>query len=339
MKISTGLALALAVACLGAGCVSEANYCATWVHQCWTTDKAWRNRKWMYEGIACESSFKAGFKAGYRFANCGGDSCQPPGPSHFWCANGMTEDDRREAQAWCDGFTHGTLAAQQDGSVTASALDAQTAQPPEGVPEVYYYSGLGESGSVGTPQGAGEFAQGQFAPGQYPPGEFLPRSPSPGQTPFASGTMSAAQPGSANWSTPAAPPADVVYPPAAPPSEAMDREATQGPSPSTLYHGSAAFPGIGSLRTTVGPTMSDKPIAAPPPERLGSIAPSPDGASATTLPPVPAPASVQHPAPYATNAPTAGSPTAASEAVPSTLPTPSIRSAPAPQWELPIIRD
>jgi hypothetical protein len=338
MKISTGLALALAVACLGAGCISETNYCATWVHQCWTTNKAWRSRKWMYEGIACESSFKAGFKAGYRFANCGGDSCQPPGPSHFWCANGMTDDDRREAQAWCDGFTHGTLAAQQDGNVMASALDAQTAQPPEGVPEVYYYSGLGASASVGSPQGPGEFAQGPFGSGQYPPGQFSPWSPSPGTTPFASGTMSAAQPRSANGSTPAAP-ADVAYPPAAPPTEAMDLPAGQGAPPSTRYHGSAAFPGIGSLRTAVAPSALDKPAVGPTPERFSNIAPPANGASTATLPPEPAPASAQNPPPYLANSPTAVSPKGVSEAVPSTLPTPSIRSTPAPQWELPIIRE
>ncbi len=152
MKISSGLAFALVVVCASAGCVSEINSCATWVHQSWTTDKAWRCRKWMYEGIDCGSSFKAGFKAGYRFANCGGDSCQPPGPSHFWCTGGMTEEDQRKAQAWCDGFTHGTLAAQQDGNTKASALDAQSAQPPENTPEVYYYSTPGSIGEIGWNQ-------------------------------------------------------------------------------------------------------------------------------------------------------------------------------------------
>ena len=253
MKSSTGLALALAVACAGAGCISETNYCATWIHQSWTTNKAWRSRKWMYEGIACESSFKAGFKAGYRFANCGGDSCQPPGPSHFWSAGGITEEDQRESQAWCDGFTHGALAAQQDGNAMVSALDAQTAQPPAGVPEVYYYSGLGASGSIGAPQGTGEFAQGQFAPGGYPagqysPGPFPPEPLSAGTAPFESGTMSSAPPWASNRSTEAAP-ADVAHPPAAPPAESMDRPNGNAPSPSPGYHGSAAFSGIGSLRS------------------------------------------------------------------------------------------
>ncbi|HEV3304703.1 MAG TPA: hypothetical protein VG055_33940 [Planctomycetaceae bacterium] len=329
MKTSTGLALALAVACAGAGCISEANYCATWIHQSLTTNKAWRNRKWMYEGIACESSFKAGFKAGYRFASCGGDSCQPPGTSHFWSAGGITEEDQRESQAWCDGFTHGALAAQQDGNATVSALDEQTAQPPAGVPEVYYYSGLGASGSIGSPQGMGQFGQGQFAPGGYPagqysPGPFPPESFSVGTAPFESGTMSSAQPWAANRSTETAP-ADVAHPPAAPPSESMDRPNGNVPSPSPRYHGSAAFSGVGSLRAMVGPSSS--------------VARLPDHGSAAAVPPAPAPASAHKASPYVANSPIAVSPKGTSEAVPSTLPTPSIQSAPAPQWELPIIRD
>jgi hypothetical protein len=310
MKTSSGLALVLAVACAGAGCTSEANYCATWIHQSWTTNKAWRSRKWMYEGIACESSFKAGFKAGYRFANCGGDSCQSPGPSHFWSTGGVTEEDQRESQAWCDGFTHGTLAAQQDGNAMVSALDAQTAQPPAGVPEVYNYSGLGTSGSIGLPQGMGEFGQGQFAPGEYPAGQYSP-APSP------------PEPWAANRSTAA--PSDVAHPPAAPASESMDRPTGNAPSPAPRYHGSAAFSGIGSLRAMVGPS--------------GSVARLPDDASAAAVPPAPAPASAHNPSPYAANSPTAVPPKGTSEAVPSTLPTPSIQSAPTPQWELPIIRD
>ena len=310
MKTSTGLALVLAVACAGAGCTSEANYCATWIHQSWTTNKAWRSRKWMYEGIACESSFKAGFKAGYRFANCGGDSCQPPGPSHFWSTGGVTEEDQRESQAWCDGFTHGTLAAQQDGNAMVSALDAQTAQPPAGVPEVYYYSGLGASASMGSPQGMGEFGQGQFAPGEYPAGQYSP-APSP------------PEPWAANRSTAA--PSDVAHPPAAPASESMDRPTGNAPSPAPRYHGSAAFSGIGSLRAMVGPSSS--------------VARLPDDASAAAVPPAPAPASAHKASPYVANSPIAVSPKGTSEAVPSTLPTPSIQSAPAPQWELPIIRD
>jgi len=337
MKTLIGPALALVVVCAGAGCVSEINSCATWVHQTWTTDSAWRCRKWMYEGVDCESSFKAGFKAGYRFANCGGDFCQPPGPSHFWFANGMTEQDQREAQAWCDGFTHGTLAAQQDGNTRASALDAQAAQPPENTPEVYYYSTPGSIGSIGSPQSGDPFATVQPAPGSY--------SQSPlamGTTPFTTGKAPPVpQPPSA-WSSAAAP-ADVAYPPAAPPSESIDLPTGQKGSLYKHYSNSSALPGIGSLRTMVGPNTSDRlsPPTAPSLDPNGNRAPN--RAMAGAIPPAPASPMPRSPAPYQSNPSTSSAPKAISEAAPATLPTPSIPSsiptAPASQWELPIIRN
>lgn len=338
MKSSIGLVFALVVVCGSAGCVSEINSCANWVHQSWSTDKAWRSRKWMFDGVDCASSFKAGFKAGYRFANCGGDSCLPPGPSHFWCTSGMTEDDQRKAQAWCDGFTHGTLAAQQDGNITASALDAQAAQPPENVPEVYYYTnpggmgsggiggggiGSGEIGAIGSSPSLDPFAQGQFAP---------QASPLTGMAP-------------PKWSTAAAP-ADVSYPPA-PPAEALDLPTNQKGTPTRRYSSSSALPGIGSLRTMVGPNESDRVSAPTSSSTNPTLNPAPGGALPGTVPPAPgSPTPLVH-GPYQPNSSTSVAPEAVMEGAPATLPTPSIptaspptaRSAAAPQWELPIIRD
>jgi hypothetical protein len=330
MKTSIGVACVLVLVCVGAGCLSEVNSCASWIHQSWTTDKAWRCRKWMYEGIDCGSSFKAGFKAGYRFANCGGDSCQPPGPSHFWFANGMTDEDQREAQAWCDGFTHGTLAAQQDGNTAASMLDAQTAQPPENVPDVYYYpnqdgSNPGEIGSIGSPQSLDPFAPGQPAPNSVSP------------APLATGMMPPAPQSLSNGSTAAAP-SDVAYPPAAPAAEAIELPIQKGTS-TTHYSGSSAFPGIGSLRTMVGPNSPGQLSGLPSPSADRSLNPMPRSATAVTVPPAPGPPFPRSLIPYPPSPSASVAPKGASEAVPSTLPTPSIRVAPAPQWELPIIRD
>jgi hypothetical protein len=326
MRISLGLVLAMTLAGLGAGCGAEANYCATWVRQSWTTERAWHDRKWMYEGIACESSFKAGFKAGYRFANCGGDSCQPPGPSHFWFANGMTEGDQREAQAWCDGFTHGTLAAQQDGATAASSLDAQTAQPPEGVPDVYYYSNAGASGPIGSPQSIGQFEPGQFAPGEFAPGQFPSMQPPSGMMPVAPGGAAAATSGPSSWSNAAAP-ADPAYPPAAPPSESVDVSTGNPGAPAVRSPSAPAFSGIGSLRTTTNPESftTRHPAPAPMPE-------------ISLVPPAPAPPPTQAPISGSGPALTA-SPKNASESAPATQPSPSIRSAPTSQWELPLIRE
>jgi hypothetical protein len=322
MKTSLPLVLAMAATSLGAGC-SQVNYCADCAHQWWTTNQAWKSRAWMYEGIACESSFKKGFKAGYRFANCGGDSCQPPGPSHFWSSGGMTEQDQRDAQAWCDGFTHGTLAAQQDGNVAASALDSQTAQPPQGVPDVYYYSNLGgptASGGWPPPNGQSPTAanwpianSGIQPPAyqQFPTTEAMPGGMTMpiGADPNAAGAMSSYGPPGALSSGPTA-----YLPPPAPPSEPMDLPQNGGGTPTTRYHGSAAFPGIGSLRTMMPAEGDVQRQPAPVP---------------TVVAPDPAPV----------NQPNTTPPSHSAERAPSSLPTPAVPSAAAPQWQLPVIRD
>ncbi len=343
-----GVALGLAVASFDVGCVSEMNYCATWVEQTWTANRAWRARKWMYEDIPCESSFKAGFKAGYRFANCGGDSCTPPGPSHYWFADGMTEKDVQEAQAWCDGFTHGTMAAQQDGNSVASTLDAQTAQPPEGVPDVLYYQGpgsLGQSpgtlGQIGDPQNVGQPQPGGMLPGGMLPGGMVPGGMPGGMTPGAIGSLPP------NWSTAAAP-ADGAYQPSeAMPSPPMDLSGAR--KSATQYQGSAAFPGIGSLRTMVSPDASTMPPPAPASESEPSVRPSPTAAPYNIAPsraplsnaapnsgvtPVPGPAA---------QAPASGvNPTGAAASGGSKVVVPAIVPATpprGPQWEMPVIRD
>jgi hypothetical protein len=321
MTSSVKLAIVVTVAWLAAGCVSEINSCGTWVHQTWVTDGAWRHRKWMYEGIACESSFKAGFKAGYRFSNCGGDSCQPPGPSHFWFANGMTEQDQREAQAWCDGFTHGSLAAQQDGNTMASALDAQTAQPPEGVPDVLYYSGGGALGQIGSQQYAGQVSGEQCTACQ-----FGSPQPATGMMPVPDG-MSPGSSMAPSWATAAAP-ADAGYqPPAAPPAEPVDLRDGTG---NTHYQGSPAFPGVGSLRAVVGPDWSTVPGAGGGPQSTTVVAPLP-ASGAVGLPSASSTAAAVNSlviVPGSTGLP----PTAASGSSSAVV-------TPAGQWELPIIRD
>ncbi len=107
---------------------------AGWTSRQWSADKAWRVRKWMYADMPCRGSFKAGFKAGYRFANGGYDSCEPPQYRHYWRIGSLTDTERLNAQAWSDGFTHGTVAAQQDHAAAPSALDMASMQPPEGFP-------------------------------------------------------------------------------------------------------------------------------------------------------------------------------------------------------------
>ena len=92
---------------LGSGCQATdvAWHRATFAiteHQ--KAEKAWRDRRWMYDGVPCPVSFKAGFVAGYRFARGGYDSCEPPTPKHYWRINGITDEDR--LRAGLDGRLH-----------------------------------------------------------------------------------------------------------------------------------------------------------------------------------------------------------------------------------------
>ena len=133
------LLVVLLAALPGCGYLVNGYYQATdWTSRQWSAEKAWRARKWMYADMPCRGSFKAGFKAGYRFANGGYDSCEPPQMRHYWRVGNLSDSERKDAQAWSDGFTHGTVAAQQDHTAGVSALDTAAMQPPPGVPDVQY---------------------------------------------------------------------------------------------------------------------------------------------------------------------------------------------------------
>ena len=178
------------------------------------------------------------------------------GAEPFLGADGMTEKDVQEAQAWCDGFTHGAMAAQQDGNQVASTLDAQSAQPPEGVPDVLYYQGAGMQGAGSLGQIGGPPDQGQPLPGGMTPGAIPSLPPT--------------------WSSAAAP-ADTSYPSSNPASEAVPAtplDVSSAHNSATHYHGSAAFPGVGSLRS-MGPDASNMPPPAPASEAEPALRPTP----------------------------------------------------------------
>ena len=60
--------------------------------------------------------FARGFKAGYRNVLEGGSGCQPTLPPEcYWKACYQTPAGRCKTYAWFDGFSHGALAAKQDG--------------------------------------------------------------------------------------------------------------------------------------------------------------------------------------------------------------------------------
>ena len=302
MKIAKAL-LTLAFLGLLPGCgLIESSYYHTsdWTSRHWSAEKAWWNRRWIYADMPNRGSFKAGFKAGYRFA-CGGyDSCEPPQYRHYWRFGGLTESERQNARAWSDGFTHGTIAAQQDHAAGPSALDTAAMQPPPGVPDVRYYTppapnemsdfGGSQYGPTGqSPQSyTGQPYEGQAMPGYqyspqtgYPTGENFQYQPNmsnfqnvPGGDNYQYTPPFVPPPAPASEAAPAyngPPPQGPPTPPRAPGAQ----PSADAGFPSGPMMGSDWSPGIGSLRTVANlqpappaepaiESMPQQPVARPP---------------------------------------------------------------------------
>jgi len=78
--------------------------------------KAWGHWSWCYGDIDSPFHFARGFKAGYRDVLDGGPGCQPTLPPQcYWKPDFQTPEGRQMVDGWFDGFSHGALAAKQDG--------------------------------------------------------------------------------------------------------------------------------------------------------------------------------------------------------------------------------
>ncbi|MEZ6042713.1 MAG: hypothetical protein R3C20_19620 [Planctomycetaceae bacterium] len=78
--------------------------------------KAWGEWSWCYEDLDYPLHFAKGFKDGYRNILEGGNGCQPTlPPKCYWKPQFQSPEGRCKTTAWFDGFSHGALAAQQDG--------------------------------------------------------------------------------------------------------------------------------------------------------------------------------------------------------------------------------
>jgi hypothetical protein len=216
--------------------VGTYNDVSAWTSRQWSSEKAWRARKWMYADMPCRGSFKSGFKAGYRFANGGYDSCEPPQLRHYWRIGNLTESERENAQAWSDGFTHGTLAAQQDHAVGTSAFEMAAMQPPAGVPDVRYYN----------PPQMNEMSEGAQMPySPYPESAPQSQGPPPGYQFPPTASESAPNAGNPSYAPANAP--NLQYsPPPVPPAPASEAMPTRTSRPSFV----APPPAPASLPTT-----------------------------------------------------------------------------------------
>ncbi len=77
---------------------------------------AWCKWCWCYDDVDHRHHFGKGFRAGYRDVLEGGKGCQPTLPPRcYWKSCYQTCEGREKVNAWFDGFSHGALAAQQDG--------------------------------------------------------------------------------------------------------------------------------------------------------------------------------------------------------------------------------
>lgn len=273
--------LAIITVLPGCGClVMTYHEAATWTCRQWSAEKAWRARKWMYADMPCRGSFKTGFKGGYRFASGGYDSCEPPQLRHYWRISALTASERENAQAWSDGFTHGTVAAQQDHAVGPSALDMAAMQPPEGVPDVRYYvppqmpTEMSQSG--GFPYSANVQSeppmQEQPMPGyQFPPttSENSPYGPSAGNLQYSPAPVPPPVPALEAVPAPSsASPARLAPLPPPAPAGLPAADVRFLPSPLTASEGA---PGLGSLRMAA--SVQPAPPAEPEPQQQAANPP------------------------------------------------------------------
>ena len=293
--------LFLLVAALSAlpGCGYLVNGCyqaAGWTSRQWSAEKAWRVRKWMYDDIPNRGSFKAGFKAGYRFANGGYDSCEPPQYRHYWRVGGLSKSERENAKAWSDGFTHGTVAAQQDNMAGVSALDTAAMQPPPGVPDLQYVTppaanGMSDTGgypSMSYDQSNMQYGQPPMQYGDPSQGaQFDPNGPTYFQNGVPAENFQFMPNGATDQYSPpptpppapaseAAPSVHGPMPPPPPPAPGSHPAASMGYMPGSMMASSGA-PGMGGLQTVSN--LQPAPPAEMPapsyPATRASLPPSP----------------------------------------------------------------
>lgn len=78
--------------------------------------KAWGHWSWCYNDLDYPMHFAKGFKAGYQDVLNGGNGCQPTLPPQcYWKPAYQSPEGKCKINSWFDGFSHGALAAQQDG--------------------------------------------------------------------------------------------------------------------------------------------------------------------------------------------------------------------------------
>lgn len=119
MKPKTLRTLAAILFLSAAGCASIEEGCVNTemkIRNHILAQKAWGEWSWCYDDLDYPMHFAKGFKDGYRDILDGGTGCQPTlPPKCYWKPQYQSAEGGCKTNAWFDGFSHGALAAQQDG--------------------------------------------------------------------------------------------------------------------------------------------------------------------------------------------------------------------------------
>ena len=163
MKRLKSLALSLMIASGMTGCASLCDEMISMemgMRNHVLAQKAWGHWSWCYDDLDYPWHFAKGFKSGYRNVLDGGSGCQPTLPPQcYWKPAYQTPEGQCQIHAWFDGFSHGALAARQDGygdmgqipiSPTARAnFEASRMQP---MPNAYLGGASLYGPAIGTPE-------------------------------------------------------------------------------------------------------------------------------------------------------------------------------------------
>ena len=99
------------------------NDCETRLRNEVLSQKAWCQWSWAYDDLDHPYHFSKGFKAGYEDVVAGGKGCQPTLPPRcYWKPCYQSAAGRSKINAWFEGFSHGALAAEQDGYGNLQAI-------------------------------------------------------------------------------------------------------------------------------------------------------------------------------------------------------------------------
>ena len=150
------------------------------MHTGLTGMEAWARWSWCYDELTHPKDFASGFRSGYQDVLNGGSGCQPTlPPKTYWKACYRNAQGNSKVNAWFEGFSHGVLAANQDGaaaygsiplSPTAQANWETSQRPP---------TEIDWSGTTTPPAPTPGATNSDFAPGPVEPAPAAPVTPEP----------------------------------------------------------------------------------------------------------------------------------------------------------------